>query len=42
MIFSFDEFLGILFVACPFMIFGTIIMIWGIKQIFYFTKYGNK
>jgi hypothetical protein len=35
---TFDEFLGIIFVACPLMVFGTLIMVWGIEHIMHFTK----
>jgi hypothetical protein len=36
---TFDEFLGILFVACPLMVFGTVIMLWGFEYIMSFTKH---
>lgn len=36
---NFQEFLGLLFVACPLLVFGTVIMPWGIRNIFHFTRY---
>ena len=39
---NFGEFLGIIFIACPLMVWGTIILTWGVAQMFHYTKYDSK